>query len=93
MSSKLLTGDVCQVTQRAHLIAAAAEPGEFSPVVLGGAGADERLDRKPAPDHADGRAVPRRRVVKKIGEPQASGARHVLRHNGRVAGNMPAHVP
>jgi hypothetical protein len=93
MSSQVLTGERVPGDTEAHLIAAAAEPGEFSPIVLGGAGADERLDRKPAPDHADRRAVPRRRVVKKVGEPQASGARHILWHNGRIAGNMPAHMP
>ena len=74
----------------AHFIIGAADPGEFRGVESRAGFAKERIERGAAAGRADDGAVIRRSGVKIIGEPQAAGAFHILRHDGRIAGDVAA---
>ena len=54
---------------------------------------EERIESDAAADRADRGAVMRRHAVEIIGKTQAAGAFEVLRHQRRIAGNMPAEMP
>ena len=50
--------------------------------------ADQRLHRHAAAEHADGRAVLGRDVVEVVRGLERARARHVLHHDGRIAGDV-----
>jgi hypothetical protein len=76
---------------KAHVVGDAAEPGEFG-AVEGRAAFQQRIDAGGAGEGAERGAVLRRRGVDEIRRAQAAGAGHVLRHDGRIAGDVLAHV-
>jgi hypothetical protein len=76
----------------ADLVVGAAEPVEFLCIELVALADQERIEGDAAADGAERRAVLRRHAVEPVGEPQAAGAFHVARYQGRVSGNVRAHV-
>jgi hypothetical protein len=54
--------------------------------------AEERIERNPALDHADDQPVLGRDVEQVVGRQKAAAARHVLRHDGRLARDVAAQV-
>ena len=77
----------------AHILADRAHPGEFAHVIAGVAGADQRLDHRPACKRADGRAIARGGFGQKLRGANAPRARHVLHHHIRGARQIFAHMP
>ena len=71
----------------------AADIDELARVVRRRHVADQRLQDGAGKDGADGGAVLRRQRIDVAGGLVAAGARHVLRHDRRVAGNVAADVP
>ena len=69
-----------------------AEPVEFDRIELDVRHLGQRDMRHVAVDHADHGAVLRRDVVEVIGGDDAAGARHVLVHEGRIAGQQLGHL-
>ena len=69
-----------------------ADPRELAGVVLGFLVAEQRFQRGRCGEHADGRAVLRRRVVQEVCGIHRARACHVLDHDRRVARNMLRHV-
>ena len=67
----------------ADFVVGAADPGELGGVELRGLVAEQRIEAGAAADDAERRAVLRADVVEPVGEPQAAGALHVLRHDRR----------
>src|SRR5262249_19570109 len=54
--------------------------------------AEQRIESSTAPDCTERRAVPGCDVIEPIGEHEAAGARHVLRHDGGIARNKACHM-
>src|SRR6185436_8230405 len=77
----------------AHLIVGAADPAEIGALELRALLAEKRLEGDGAADGAEGAAVARRCLREPVGEAQAAGAFHVARNDGRIARQVPAHVP
>ena len=75
----------------ADVVGDAAEPGELG-AVEGRAAFQQRIDAGGARERAERGAVLRRGGVDEIRRAQRAGARHVLRHDGRLAGDVLAHV-
>ena len=74
----------------AHFVIGAADPGEFRGVELRAGFAKQGIERGAAAGRTDDRAVIRRRRIKIVGEAETAGAFHILRHDGRIAGNVAA---
>ena len=90
-SFQVFTGEVFQVTQSRDIVGDAAEPGKLPGVELGAA-VEQRIDAGGAGEGAEIRAVLRRRGEDIVCGFERAGARHVLRHHGRVAGDVLADV-
>ncbi len=69
-----------------------ADPVELERIELHAGMLEQRLVGQVAADHADYRTVFRRDVEQMIGRGHLAGARHVLRHEGRLARQVIAHV-
>ena len=82
----------CPGDADADLVVGAADPVELGRVELRALVAEQRIEAGAAADDAEGRAVLGADIVEPVGEPQAAGALHVLRHDVRIAGNVLAHV-
>src|SRR5262249_50840032 len=72
----------------AHLVVGAADPGELGAVELGALLAEDRIEPGAAADGGDHAAVLWGDAEHPVGEPQAAGAFHVLRHDRRIAGDV-----
>src|SRR5262249_28262224 len=75
-----------------RLVADAADPGVAPRIELAGIRTEQWLHRYAAANHTERGAVLRRDVVEEVGEPQASGTGHVLRHDGWIARDVLADV-
>ncbi len=71
----------------------AADVNELARIVRGRHVADQRLQDDPGKSGADRGAVLRRQRIDVAGRFVTAGARHVLRHDGRVAGNVTTDIP
>src|SRR5262249_29619906 len=76
----------------ADLVVGAADPGELVGLELRALGAEQRIEGGAAAEGGDRRAVLRADIVDPVGKPQAAGAFHVLRDDGRVAGDVLAQM-
>ena len=76
----------------ADLVVGAAEPVELDRVELIAFADQERIEGDAAAEGGEHRAILRRHAIEPVGEAQAAGAFHVARYQGRIAGNMRAHV-
>jgi len=76
----------------ADLVIGAADPGEFRGVVSRARFAEQRIERGAPAGGANHAAVARRSTVEIIGQPQAAGAFHVLRHDGGIARDVAAEM-
>src|SRR5215471_8503177 len=76
----------------ADLIVSAAEIIEFGSIVLGTLVAEQRLKRRGAGERPEYGAVLRGDIVEPIGKPHAAASSHVLRQDGRIAGDVLAHM-
>src|SRR5262249_56909414 len=74
----------------ADLVIGAADPGEFRSVKSRAGFVEQWIEGGAPAGRADHCAVARRRRIKIIGEAETASAFHVLRHDGRIAGNMVA---
>ena len=78
---------------RIDALAPAAEPCQFRGIVGGLVEPKRHPQRNAGAGRKDHRSVFRRDVVAPVERDHAAGARHVLRDDCRLAGNVPAHVP
>ena len=92
-SSNFAMPAVLQRDADGDLVIGAADPGEFRRVILRSAFIEQRIEGDAACGRAEDGAVARRRRIEKIGEPEAPGALHVLRHDGRISRNVLADMP
>src|SRR5712672_1998367 len=76
----------------ADLVIGAADSVEFRSVKLVARLSKQRIDRGASADGAERRAVLGGDVVEPVGETDAGRAFHVLRHYGRIAGQVLADV-
>src|SRR5262249_12976361 len=74
----------------ADLVIAAADPGKLGAVELRRLLAEQRIKSGAASNDGEHRAVLGGNAIEPVRESQATGALHVLRHNGWVAGYMTA---
>src|SRR5262245_6686867 len=72
----------------ADLVVGRAEPVELGRLELGCAVAEQRIEAGAAIEGAEDEPVLGCRVVEEVGQPHAAAALHVLRHHGRIAGNV-----
>src|SRR6266511_3432167 len=90
----LKLGDAARVPgdTDADFIVHAADPVELGRIELSLRGAEQGIESSTASDHAECGAVLGPDVVKPVGEHEATGTRHVLRHDGRITRNEAPHV-
>src|SRR5262249_24739178 len=77
----------------ANLIVGAADPGKFRGIETRALLVEQRIEGGAPADRADDATVTRRRRIKVIGEPQAAGAFHILRHDGGISLHMLTEAP
>src|SRR5262249_15297664 len=65
---------------------------EFGGIELSLRRAEQRIESSAAADRAECRAVPGCDVIEPVGEHEATGARHVLRHDRGIARNEACHM-
>ena len=77
----------------AHFVVHAANPIELGRIELCLRRAQQRIESSTSSDHAERAAVLGRDIVEPVGEHETPGARHVLRHDRRIAGDEAPDVP
>src|SRR5262249_14078592 len=87
-------GDAGRMPGDAHadFVVHAADPIELGRVELGLRRAKQRIESSTAPDRTECRAIPGRDVIEPVGEDEAAGARHILRHDGGIARDEARHM-
>src|SRR5215470_13459495 len=91
-SSKVVIPTVCQATHTLTSSLALPIPAEFRAVELGARLPEQGIKRGAAADGAECGPIFRSHVVKPVGQADAGRTLHVLRHHGRVAGQISADV-